>query len=87
VNRRACQFSTWLAGATFTAVTRLVVVHWTILTGLRTTRLVCGETHCANRGRQDREQDFETILHNQRSSPALAKASEKRERRSNLRTE
>jgi hypothetical protein len=55
----------WLTAiATLTAITGFIVVHRAILARLRTTRLVCRETHCANRGYQDRKQDFEMILHN-----------------------
>ena len=51
------------AVAILAAITRLVIVHWAVLTRLLTTWLVCRETDCANRGRQDRKQDFETIVH------------------------
>ena len=76
-----------LASATLSAIARLTIIHRAILTSLLTTRLVRRETYCANRGSQDRKQDFEIILHNQRSSATIAKASEKRERQSNLRTQ
>jgi hypothetical protein len=66
-----------LTGATLSAVARLAIVHRAILSRLLTARLVCRETYCTNRGRQDREQDFETMLHKQRSSVTMAKASEK----------
>jgi hypothetical protein len=50
--------------AALSAIARLIVVHRAILAGLLTARLVCRETNCANRGRQNRKQDFEIILHN-----------------------
>jgi hypothetical protein len=92
LRRRQCskfksKSSGLLASATLTAIARLAIVHRAILTSLLTARLVRRETYCANRGCQHGEQDFETILHIQRSSPTIAKASEKRERRSNLRTQ
>ena len=72
----------WLpAIATLTAIARLIVVHRAILARLRATRLVCCETHCANRGCQNRKQDFEIILHRAISLSTIAKASEKKELR------
>jgi hypothetical protein len=52
-----------LASATLSAIARLTIVHRAILTSLLTARLVRCETHCANRGCQERKQDFEMILH------------------------
>jgi hypothetical protein len=49
--------------AILSAIACLAIVHRAILTGLLTARLVRRETHCANRGCQDRKQDFEMILH------------------------
>lgn len=54
---------TWLAVATLTAIARLVVVHRAILTRLRTTRLVCGETHGADQGCKNRKQNLRMIFH------------------------
>jgi hypothetical protein len=64
-----------LAAATLTAVARLIVVHRAILARLRTTRLVCRETHCADGGCQERPQDFQMISHEGLSLVAIAKAS------------
>ena len=64
-----------LASATLTAIACFTIVHRAILTGLLTARLVCRETYCANCGRQDREQDFEMIIHEQASLASIAKAS------------
>src|SRR5882757_6784488 len=66
-----------LASAALSAIACLVVVHRAILTRLLTARLVCRKPHCANRGCQDREQDFEMLLHNQPSLASIANASGK----------
>jgi hypothetical protein len=66
-----------LATATFSAIACFAIVHRAILTSLLTARLVRRETYCANRGCQDRQQDFEMILHNQPSPATFAKASQK----------
>jgi len=80
-SHRAC--SRWvgdiamrLAAATLTAVAGLIVVHRAVLTRLRTTWLVRRETDCANRGCQERKQDFEMITHERLSLAAFVKASE-----------
>jgi hypothetical protein len=52
-----------LASATLSAIACLTIVHRAILTSLLTARLVRRETYCANRGCQERKQDFEMILH------------------------
>ena len=67
-----------LAAAAFPAIARLVVVHRAILTRLRTTRLVCSETHSADRGCQKRKQNFQIILHWTMLLPTIANASEKK---------
>src|SRR5437667_12017032 len=66
-----------LTSATLSAIARFTIVHRAILTGLLTARLVCRKTHCANRGCQDRKQDFEMILHTQPSPASIANASGK----------
>jgi len=71
-----------LASATLSAIARLTIIHRAILTSLLTARLVRRETHCANRGCQDRKQDFDVILHNQPSPATIAKASQKDRTRS-----
>src|SRR5437773_6747229 len=80
-NHRPCKFGCespgLLASATLSAIARFAIVHRAILTGLLTVRLVRRKTHCANRGCQDRKQDFETILHNQPSLASIANASGK----------
>jgi hypothetical protein len=75
----AGHIETWLARATLSAIARLAIVHRAILTRLRASRLVCGETHCANRGCQDREQDFEITSHELPSLATIMKASQKEE--------
>jgi hypothetical protein len=63
--------------ATLSAIARLVVVHRAILAGLLTARLVCRETHCANRGCENRKENFEIIFHSQTSLATIVKASQK----------
>ena len=67
LRRRRAEFKTespgLLASATLSAIARLTIVHRAIFTSLLTARLVRCETHCANRGCQERKQDFEMILH------------------------
>ena len=63
--------------AALPAITCLIVVHRTILAGLLTTRLVCRETHCANRGCENRKENFEIIFHSQTSLASIANASQK----------
>jgi hypothetical protein len=82
--RPGCKFRRelrgWLAAATLPAIAGLIVVHGAILARLRATRLVCRETHRANRGGQNRKQNFQIILHKQPSSVTTAKASGKDEK-------
>src|SRR5262245_8289512 len=77
----AGQIATWLAAATLTAIARLIIVHRAILARLRTTRLVCRETYCANRGSKNRKQNFQIILHQRLSLATTANSSENRELR------
>src|SRR5947199_7004181 len=78
-NHRPCKFGCEspgsLASATLSAIARFTIVHRAILTGLLTARLVRREPDCANRGCQDRKQDFEITLHDQRSLAIISKAS------------
>src|SRR5438093_1015971 len=66
-----------LTSTTLTAIARFTIVHRAILTGLLTARLVCRETHCANRGCQDRKQDFKIIFYTQPSLASITNASQK----------
>ena len=66
-----------LATATLSAIARFTIVHGAILTGLLTARLVCRETHCANRGCENRKENFEIIFHSQTSLATIVKASQK----------
>ena len=68
-----------LAAATLTAIAGLIIVHRAILARRRATRFVCGETHCANRGCQNRKQDFEMTSHELPSLATIVKASQKEE--------
>jgi hypothetical protein len=90
-NHLPCEFKSespsLLATATLSAITRFTIVHRAIFSRFLAAWLVCCETDCANRGCQNREQNFEMILHNQPSLASIAKASEKKERRYNLRTQ
>jgi len=52
-----------IAFASLAAVAFLIVVHRAVFAGLFAIRLVRRETHCANRCRQNRKQDFHVILH------------------------
>jgi len=66
-----------LATATLSAIARFTIVHGAILTGLLTARLVCRETDCANRGCENRKENFEIIFHSQTSLATIVKASQK----------
>ena len=57
------EFSESLAGATLTAIAGVVIVHGAILTGFRTTRLVCGEANRTNQRRKDRKQKLKMTFH------------------------
>jgi hypothetical protein len=64
-----------LAATTLTAIARLTIVHRAILTRLRATRLICCETHGANRRCNYRKENLQIISHDSLSGMAVAKAS------------